>query len=71
LKNLGSCLFFVKNVFVVLIVRLNPSIRKCVLHDLVSIAVKDRKCVVLVAAHFEHWKHNCKIKYAIRRTLVH
>ena len=45
-----------KDVLVILIVRLNPSIGNYVLHDLVSIAVKDRKCVILVVAHFEQPK---------------
>jgi hypothetical protein len=41
-----------KDLLVELIVHLNASIGNCILHDLVSIAVKDHKCVLLVVAHF-------------------
>jgi hypothetical protein len=57
----------VKVFFVVLIVHLNVSIENCILHDLVHIVVKDRKCVLLVVA----LKRNYKTKYAIRNALVH
>jgi hypothetical protein len=57
----------VKVFFVVLIVHLNASIENCILHDLVHIVVKDRKCVLLVVA----LKRNYKTKYAIRNALVH
>ena len=42
----------VNDVLVILIILLNLSIGNFVLHDLVSIAVKDRKCVILVVARF-------------------
>jgi hypothetical protein len=42
----------VKDFLVVLIVCLNVSIRNSVLLNLLSITVKDCKCVLLVVAHF-------------------
>jgi hypothetical protein len=42
----------VKDFLVVLIVHLDASIGNYILHDLVSIAVKDRKCMLLVVARF-------------------
>jgi hypothetical protein len=44
--------FLVKDFLVVLTICLNASIGNYILHDLVSIVVKDDMCVILVVAHF-------------------
>jgi hypothetical protein len=45
-------MFLVKDFLLVLIVGMNVSIGNCILHDLVCIAVKDNKCVILVVTSF-------------------
>jgi hypothetical protein len=44
--------FWAKDFLVVCIVHLNASIGNCVVHDLVSRAVKEVKCVLLVVTRF-------------------
>jgi hypothetical protein len=51
----------VKDFLVILIIHLNVSIGNYVLHDLVSSALKDLKCMLMVVARFrqlETGKHN-------------
>jgi hypothetical protein len=52
LLSMVSHHFLANDFLVVLIVHLNVSIGNYVLHDLVSIAVKNHKCMLLVVAHF-------------------